>query len=412
MHTGPAYWVTHLAPRRSARALGYAIGWLTSGAWLFICSGSNLYLSEILMAIVEVTHADFAAERWQTYLVYVGVCLMNLFVNLPKNLRVVHWTVSSSIVIYNGTAALLLIALLVLANPKQSAETVFRDVVNKTGWDSVPVVFFISLLPGMAAIGGFDSATHLTDEVPHPGKNVPKVMIGAAIMNYVVCLAAIIIYLFCIVNPEGLLDPVGGQPLVQLLVDGYKLEALSIVATSLILLSFAIGGWACLTSFSRLYWSFSRHGGFPFSKFTARLSPSQKIPVNALLVNTVMLIAIGAIQIGSTIALNALLGGGVLCSTTSFGIVFGLLLWRGRVTLNPSRWLNLGRFGLALDIFALIWCAWVSVWVCFPLYVPVTPLSMNWTCVVAFGLAAISFIYYFAIFRRTTPSDVVLVPRV
>lgn len=176
--------------------------------------------------------------------------------------------------------------------------------------------------------------------------------------------------------------------------DSFRSQGLTITATIALIVSFTIGGWAAFVSWSRLYWSFSRDGGLPFSNFTAKLSGEDAIPVNALTVCTGLNLAIGLLQLGASTALNALLGGASLCGKSSWALCFILLFWRGRDALDNDRWLNLGKFGYLIDGLAMLWAIWVCVWISFPLYIPVTPRSMNYASVVFAGIVLISVIYY------------------
>lgn len=100
----------------------------------------------------------------------------------------------------------------------------------------------------------------------------------------------------------------------------------------------------------------------------------------------VLTLGIDAIQLGSTTALNALLGGAVIRGTTTYIIVITLALCRGSSYLTSDRWLGLGWRGTAIRAVAMTWCAFVSVWLCFPLYLPVTLGTMNWASVVFVGV--------------------------
>ncbi|KAE8326050.1 amino acid permease-domain-containing protein [Aspergillus sergii] len=352
------------------------------------------------LAVVEVSIPQYSSHTkpWHHFLVYVGVCINALVVNLPKCRKVMDWSLSASLVFINGAALFVLITLLVRANPKQSATAVFVNVANNSGWGSPAVVFFLNVLPGLASLGTCDAATHMAEELELPTRDVPRVMIGSALLNYLVAIPTMIIFLFCIVNPEAMLSPVGGQPLIQLLSDGYASRVLTAIAGALIVVGFAIGSWAALISWSRLYWSFSRTKGFPFSNFTEKTTDG--VPVNALILGTVLTIAIGAIQLGSSTALNAVLGGASLCSGFSWIVVFSFRVWRGHDALDPQRWLNLGQWGRPLSGFAILWNMWTITWASFPLFLPVTLSSMNWSSLVAVGVVVISFFYYILFYRH------------
>ncbi|KAL4926786.1 amino acid/polyamine transporter I [Aspergillus undulatus] len=394
--SGPAFWITFLGPTRGARLLGYIIGWLTNACWWCITAASSLFPAQMIIALADATTPSYEPKVWHTYLVYLAFVTNAFLVNLPRVIKVISWSLSASVVIINGSALFILISLLIRTNPKQSAEIVFKEVVNKTGWDSNVVVFFLTLLPGAACVGGLDSATHLADEVEQPSKRIPQVMIGSALLNFAGGFISIIILLFCNTDPQSLLKPVGGQPLFQLFFNAYNSRPLSIAACVCCIFSFNLANWAAMTSWNRLYWSFSRQGGFPFSKFSAKLSSSGHLPLNALYINTVLAAAVGALQLGSSTAMNALLGGASLCGKMSFAMCLVALLWRGCDALPKDRWLNLGKWGLFIDYVALLWVLWVSVWVCFPVYVPVTASSMNYAAGIFVAVSLVSLGYYFA----------------
>lgn len=131
------------------------------------------------MAVVEVSIHQYSSHSkpWHHFLVYVGVCINALVVNLPK---VMDWSLSASLVFINGAALFVLITLPVRANPKQSVTAVFVSVANNSGWGSAAVVFILNVLPGLASLGTCDAATHMSEELELPTRDVPWVMVGSA----------------------------------------------------------------------------------------------------------------------------------------------------------------------------------------------------------------------------------------
>jgi hypothetical protein len=103
--------------------------------------------------------------------------------------------------------------------------------------------------------------------------------------------------------------------------------------------------------------------------------------------------------------MNALLGAANLCITLAIIASFVLAIYRGRQTFDPNRWFNLGRWGGPIFLLAALWTIFITVMLCMPLYLPVVPISMNWTCVVFGGVVVIATIYWFAIFSRRKVSD-------
>ncbi|KAK5046116.1 hypothetical protein LTR84_008573 [Exophiala bonariae] len=398
--SGPAHWVIILAPKRYSRLLGYIMGWVTNCAWFCICCSSNLYMAQLILAIVQANHSDYIATAWHTYLVYVASAFLTLGINLPRLFKSLNALLAAGIFLINGTSLYLLIGLLVRAQPKQSAHDVFLKFINETGWKSNGTVFFIGLLPGMASLAAFDNATHLTDEVERPTKQIPQVLIGSFLLSFLTGLPMIMVYQFCNVDPLSLLTPVGGQPIVQLMINAFRSDAMSIIGTSLTLSCLFIAESSCLLSWSRLYWSFSREGALPFSRTMAKLEPIDSLPLNTLLWNTFLIIALGAISVGSQTAMNAFLGSAGILTISSLVTTFGLVIYRGSHSLNPERWFNLGRFSTPIMWISCLWSVFISVWLCMPLYVPVTPESMNYTSVVFVGFIALSGIYWVLAYSR------------
>lgn len=379
-----------------AAELSYLIGWLTGAAWLFGFSATLLYLGELLLALVQVCYANYEPQQWHDYLLYIAFGVVCLVLNLPGMFRLHPTIMASSVPVINGSSIFLLISLLVRATPKRKAYEVFSEWVNETGWDSNGVVFFLGLLPGLAAVNAFDCATHVTDEVDNPSKTVPQVMIASAVMSALSGLAMTIVYLFCITNPDGLLDPVGGQPIVQLLVDAYRSTPLTIIGTVCVILSFFIAAVGILTTFSRFWWSFARGGSVPFAPIISRLSSTEKLPINSLLCCFAFAIALGAIQMGSTTALNAILGGTNICYAISYMITISSLLWRGRSCLPKDRWFRLGKFGVFVNVVSIIWSAFAAVWLCFPQYIPTSGSTMNYASAIFGAVIILATINWFA----------------
>lgn len=365
-----------------------------------ICAASSLYLAQLTMALVVASHPDFELQPWHTYLVYIAYSLLELFMNLPIAFKVLNLLLSVNIFLINLTSVFLLIILLVKATPKQSAHDVFVKFVNESGWSSDGVVFFLGILPGLVALGAFDNASHLTDEVANPSKQIPQVLLGSTVMGFLTGIPMIMVYEFCNVNPESLLEPFGGQPIVQLIYNATRSLPLTIIGTTGIILCFFIAGCSYWISWSRLYWSFSREGALPFGKYMSKLSGEQSLPLNALFLVTGVTIALGAIQLGSTIAMNALLGGAGLCTVFAFAVCFAFVIFRGTAQYDPNRWLNLGRFSRPCCAVTLVWLLFSFVWLCFPLYLPVTPAGMNYTVVVVAGFTTLSGLYWIFVYSR------------
>jgi amino acid transporter len=295
--------VQHLAPATSSKFLGYLVGWLTVALWWFVAAAEALYMAQVIIALAMALNPGYDPPEWQYYVVYCA-CYVSIFVvNLPRIFKILPHFLTAALIVTIANAIYLLVALMVRATPKPTGYEVFVEVVNETGWSSNSVVFFLALIPGMGTVSGFDSITHITDELNHPTKQVPQVMIGYGFLASITAFIMTIVYSFAIVDPAALLEPYGHQPLVQLIFDACRSTAISVIPCVALIVGLFLGGTAAFTSWNRLYWSFAREGGLPFPRAMSRLSSQDAIPLNALVVNLALLIGIGAIQIGSLVSL-------------------------------------------------------------------------------------------------------------
>lgn len=101
--------------------------------------------------------------------------------------------------------------------------------------------------------------------------------------------------------------------------------------------------------------------------------------------------------------MNALLGAANVCIISAILTAFGLVLYKGRNTLHADRWLDLGRWGTAIYWLATLWSLFITVVLCFPLYLPITLQTMNWTCLVFGGVVVIAALYWVVVFRGKAP---------
>jgi choline transport protein len=336
---------------------------------------------------------------WHFYMLFVACAAIALVINIPLFRWYPH--LLKTMVLYtNAGAIFIFIAILVRATPKQSATAVFVDIINLTGWESKGVVFFIGLLPGVTAVNAFDSAAHMSEEIPEPKKQVPKAMVISALLSFVAAIPMVLAYMFSIVDQEALYNPIGGQPIIQLFLDSMASLPLTIISSLLLIVSMIMSAVTVLTTFSRIWWSLARENGTPFPQFFSKINSKNELPVPAILFGFGATVALGAIQLGSTTAINAILGAGIICMMLSY--VLPIILFIGaRKSLPKKRYFNLGRFGLALNIVAIVWTIFITVWLFFPLYLPVTALTMNYAIAVMAGVVVFSLINWFAHSRKS-----------
>ena len=144
-----------------------------------------------------------------------------------------------------------------------------------------------------------------------------------------------------------------------------------------------------MTTSSRMTYAFARDGGLPFSRFFARVVPSLEVPLNSLILTTILVIIYGLIFLGSSVAFNAILSSSVVALGVSYAIPPLINCLRLRSQLPASRPFKLGEpLGWACNILGIVYAIVTTVLFIFPPAIPVTGSSMNY-CIVAFAIVLI-----------------------
>jgi choline transport protein len=396
--TGQIYWTAMLAPAKYSRFLSYITGWYAAAAWFFWFCGTNLLVSALFMALGSLHDPSFEIHPWHIYLGYIACAVLSILWNWPF-IGAFPYVLKSMVPIINACAIFLFVSLLVRSRPKQSAHTVFLDIVNETGWSFNGLVFCLGLLPGVTAVNGFDGPSHMSEEMQNPSKQVPQVMIAASLLSGSLGIPMVMVYMFCTASFENLLTPVGGQPIVQLMLDAYDSYPLTVVGTLICALSLIITAICDLTTFSRLWWTMARQRGVPFSSPLSRVNETWKLPVNAIIFGFIASCLLGLIQLGSTIALNALFAAAILFILTSYALPIVFMLAR-RKELPHDRYCNLKGYGPILNIISLVWIVFIFIWLSFPYYLPATPQNMNYALLVFGGVTIICTTNWFLFSRK------------
>ncbi|EED16048.1 amino acid transporter, putative [Talaromyces stipitatus ATCC 10500] len=394
--SGQVFWTAALSPPEWARFLSYWNGASTTLGWVFANAGTYVFAAQIFLGAIMVRFPDYVAKSYQVFLIAVACGVIGILLNTL--LFKIYPAVSKFMVWFiNAGTIFIFVALLTRTTPKASARQVFIDVVNETGWSSNGLVFLLGFLPGSVAIACFDTAAHMAEEMDQPDRQVPQVMIGASLLCALSAIPMIITFLFCTTNPYTLLNPIGGQPVYQVLHDAFHSDGLLVVALIIYCVVYISSCPAAIATASRLIWSFVKHGGMPGARWIGEVHPVMQVPLNAILLTVFASCLISLLVFGPSTVLNGVFGAGGICFAFSYGMPIWLLLLRGRSQLPKKRYCNLGKIGVPLNILAVCWQLISVTFLSFPLYRPVTLGNMNWASAcgaVGLGIFVVNWFVY------------------
>lgn len=120
--------------------------------------------------------------------------------------------------------------------------------------------------------------------------------------------------------------------------------------------------------------------------------------MNAIWVSFGCGVAISLINIGSAVALNAIISLTISALLASYIVSIGCFLSkRLRDEPLPSSRFSLGRYGMTINIIALVFLVSFFIFCFFPTARPVTAQTMNWNIAMFGGIAIFATVYYVVI---------------
>lgn len=141
--------------------------------------------------------------------------------------------------------------------------------------------------------------------------------------------------------------------------------------------------------------SFARDRGLPGSTWLSHVAPGWNIPLRAVCLTVFITALLSLINLGSSVALNAINSLGGVSFLFSYVITLVCLIWRRtRAAPLPERRWSLGKYGLAINVAALAFLIPTLFFYCWPLAQPVTALNLNWSSVAFCCVLLAAMIYY------------------
>ncbi|GES65229.1 GABA permease [Aspergillus terreus] len=372
------HWSYVLAPF-SPRFLSFFQGWVTVFSWAALVCIAPFFIGTQIEGMVVLSNPEYVAQRWHGTLLMWAVVLIPIIINIfaRRVLGVIEVAAGIMHVIFLPVT----IAVFVILAPRNPNAFVWDTFVSGlSGWQNPGVVFSIGLLGVITPLSGVDGIIHMAEEVKNAKKVVPRSMIWGTIINSVMAFGYIVAVLYCMGNYEEALMSPTGYPIIQI---AYQATG-SKTATYIVMAMGMLPGWVALfnglASVTRLTWAFARDNGLPFSDFFVKVSPRYKIPIRALFLVASVVIALSFIQIGSTAAFNAILSLSTLGLYISYLLPLIFLVIKRFTSPQdiPRGAFSLGKWGLPVNLVAILFATYFAIFLPFPSTLPVTGENMNY----------------------------------
>ncbi|KAK8075213.1 Choline transport protein [Apiospora hydei] len=386
---GVYHWATIAAGPRWGRVTGFFAGWINFYGWIFGLASLLQVTANVAVQMYATHRRDtYAPAAWHVYVAYVLLLWLGAACVVLANRRVVPCTQHAGmlLVVVGGIVTIVVVA----AMPRQHASNKFVwasfEENNLTGWPG-GVAFLLGVLNGAFTIGTPDAITHLAEELPHPRRDLPKViglqigLGGLYALVFAVALGYAITDLSVLIEPGNL----NTYPLAIIYEQATGSADATLGLLLILLLSTACCNVGTLLTCSRTYWALARDGAVPFSGLFARVDEGRSCPVPATLFVGVVATGLGAIALGSSAAFLDLSGSFIILTTASYAIPLVANMATGR------RYFPAGPFHMR-RAFAI----------------PTTTETMNYNSVILVGVVALSAIWWVVHATRHYPGPKVM----
>ncbi|KAI9648810.1 hypothetical protein NHQ30_003451 [Ciborinia camelliae] len=395
---GQYHWVSEFAPPKIQKFLSYLVGWLCAIGWQDYLAGICFMVASTIQGLIALNVENYVWQSYHGTLLTIAVLAFSIIFNtsMSSHLPKIEGAI---LILHVAGIFIIAIPLWVMTPHLRQASEVLLNFTNQGGWSS----------RGLSAMVGLTVPT--AEEIQDASLALPRAIMWSVVPNAALTFFMIITLIFCMGDVANILSSKTREPFIQVFYNStqsYTATNIMVILVTILLLSCAVGEVATT---SRQIWSFARDRGLPASGWLSKISPGWNIPLRAVCVSIIVSCLISLINLGTPVALNAINSLGIVSILSSYFITIGCLIWRRTQGALPTRRWSLGKYGMAINIGALVFLTPIWFFAFWPLTLPVTAQNLNWSSVMFVGAVGVSLVYYYGWARFVYKGPMVLVKR-
>ncbi|CAR28279.1 ZYRO0F00242p [Zygosaccharomyces rouxii] len=393
---GVYHWAAMTPGKKWGPICGWFAGWFDFLAWNFgIASNANMVASMIVYSY-GLFHPDTELQRWHVYICFLILTWLCCFVVMFADWALPTINRIGSFLILGGWFVTVVVCAVMPSTTGKghaSNDFVWSKWQNNTGYSSDGFAFLLGMLNGAFSVGTPDCITHLAEEIPDAGRNLPKVLFWQILVGFITAITYMIAMFYAINNLPIIFSSNTFSPLGEIYLQATNSRGGAIGLLLIIYLPIICAIVGCYITAGRTLYVLARDNATPFSKYLGAIHPRYKSPFWATFACGVLCTCLGAIYVGSATAFNAFVGSFVLLTTAAFFLAMlpNLLTKRSKLPLGSF---NMGKFGYAVNIISCLYILVFFVIYCFPYSLPATAENMNYTSVMVSGLTLMVAIWW------------------
>lgn len=355
---------------------------------------ANLFVGTREMPVVPTTPGMTATIA--AVMLFVGV-LLNL-TGTKTLARIAGAGLAAELVGVIGVGIYLLIF------ERKHSFSVFFDAMGTAHDGNYTTAFVGAALVGILMVYGFEACGEVAEEVPNPGKQVPRAMILTVVVG---CSSALLSFAGYVLAAPNLAEIVAGKvvdPVPDILnatIGFWGTKAFLFIA----LTSFLACVMGQQASASRLIYSFARDNMFPGAAIFGKLTKVRHTPLWAIIGVNVLSGLLLLFVYFFPGALFRIAGMQMLAGYIAFQMVVFAALRARFMGWKPAGSFSLGRWGWAVNIAALAY----GIFACIVLSTPSSDLSLSlldrWIAIVGVLVVVVTGWLYLVIAKPHLRSD-------
>ncbi|PCH36924.1 hypothetical protein WOLCODRAFT_83294 [Wolfiporia cocos MD-104 SS10] len=267
-----------------------------------------------------------------------------------------------------------------------SADFVFTDYQNFTGWSNKGFVVLLGFLQAVYTLEGCETAAQVAEEAKRAELLAPLAVVGSIAGSWLIGLAYMLALLFSVQSIARVQATSYALPITQLYYDAVG-QRLTLMCLTVVALAQFMAAVTAFTASSRLFYALSRDDAFPMKERFMTLNRFQA-PYWGVWLSVLVGCIISCAYIGSTIAFNAILSSAAIAVMLSY--LQPILIRVFWPTSLPERGpFNLGQWSWPINLASFLFSVFICILFILPTAYPVDSLNMNYAIVAIGGVVVI-----------------------
>jgi urea carboxylase system permease len=389
--------------RVSTDPLGWMAGWLMQLGYIISVAAIAIALQAVLpevwsgFQIVGGDPSPTSPSGALNAIVLGSICIVLCIV--IASFGVTKMAMITRIGVSFEIAGVVMVIVLLFAHAQRGPSVVFET--NGVQGDGPYVFpFLASMLMAAYVMYGFDSAAELSEETNDPRRTAPKAITRCMLLSAV---GGGLLILATLMAAPDIKAPELSTQGIAWVVTAQLGDVIGKIALAIVAISIFSAALAISASATRVMFSMARDGQLPFAKALSKVSARTHTPILPGIVVGLLSIGVLLINLGQTSVFATVTSVSVVIVYLAYLFVTIPLLWH-RIRRNPAHtpdpaYFTLGRWGLPVNIVAVVFGLFLLINVGWPRAAVYDPAGQSWvlhysaplSVVVAVGLGLLAF---------------------